>query len=130
ILQTSIHYKWQKADPLEYEVIKGNATRHRKCLTETENAFWQIAKGCGLGEKCRRQYIIGKYIVDFFFRESKLVVEIDGEYHFSKGQQYEDAIRQKWLEDLGYKVLRLTNEQILFDTENSIKTIKQYLSHE
>ena len=54
--------------------------------------FWNIAKSGGLGQKCRRQYIIGQYIVDFFFRQSMLIVEIDGGYHFTEEQQRKDTI--------------------------------------
>ena len=77
-----------------------------------------------LGQKCRRQYIIGQYIVDFFFRQSMLIVEIDGGYHFTEEQQRKDTIRQDWLEHMGYKVLRFTNEEVLFDTDRVIENIK------
>ena len=96
-------------------------------MTEAESAFWQIVKSSGLGEKCRRQYILGDYIVDFFFRKSMLIIEIDGGYHDTEEQQEKDSIRQEWLEQNGYTVLRFTNDQILFDTENSINIIKKHL---
>ena len=115
---------WMVADTMEYELLKENAKANRNNMTEAESAFWLLAKGSGLGEKCRRQYIIGEYIVDFFFRKSMLIVELDGGYHFTEEQQKEDAIRQYWLEHMGYKVLRFTNEQILFDTDNVISNIK------
>ena len=115
---------WMVADTMEYELLKENAKANRNNMTEAESAFWSLAKGSGLGEKCRRQYIIGEYIVDFFFRKSMLIVELDGGYHFTEEQQKEDAIRQDWLEHMGYKVLRFTNEQILFDTDNVISKIK------
>ena len=119
---------WMVADTMEYELLKENAKANRNNMTEAESAFWSLAKGSGLGEKCRRQYIIGEYIVDFFFRKSMLIVELDGGYHFTEEQQKEDAIRQDWLEHMGYKVLRFTNEQILFDTDNVIVEIKSHLS--
>ena len=115
---------WMVADTMEYRLLKENAKANRNNITEAESAFWSLAKGSGLGEKCRRQYIIGEYIVDFFFRKSMLIVELDGGYHFTEEQQKEDAIRQDWLEHMGYKVLRFTNEQILFDTESVISKIK------
>ena len=65
-----------------------------------------------------------KYIVDFFFRQSMLIVEIDGGYHFTEEQQRKDTIRQDWLEHMGYKVLRFTNEEVLFDTDRVIENIK------
>ena len=115
---------WMVADTMEYELLKENAKANRNNMTEAESAFWSLAKGSGLGEKCRRQYIIGEYIVDFFFRKSMLIVELDGGYHFTEEQQKEDAIRQDWLEHMGYKVLRFTNEEVLFDTDNVISKIK------
>ena len=119
--------KWQVADPLAYTILKENSKNNRRNLTTAETVFWKIAKSSGLGEKCRRQYIIGQYIVDFFFRKSKLIVELDGAYHFSDEQQKEDAIRQEWLEQMGYTVIRFTNEDILFNTENVITHIKSKL---
>ena len=120
--------QWQVADAVEYEQLKENAKRNRNHLTEAESAFWSVAKGCGLGEKCRRQYIIGNYIADFFFRNSMLIVEIDGGYHYTEEQMNADAIRQQWLEQQGYHVMRFTNEDILFDINNVIIKIKNQLS--
>ena len=115
---------WMVADTMEYGLLKENAKANRNNMTEAESAFWSLAKGSGLGEKCRRQYIIGEYIVDFFFRKSMLIVELDGGYHFTEEQQKEDAIRQSWLEHMGYNVLRFTNEEVLFNTESVISKIK------
>ncbi len=120
-------YKWQVADPLEYNLLKANAKENREKLTDAEAAFWQIAKGSGLGEKCRRQYVIDDYIVDFFFRNSMLIVEIDGGYHNTEEQQQKDTKRQDWLEQNGYKVLRFTNEQVLCDIDSVKLKIKQFL---
>ena len=118
---------WQVADPIEYKLLKENAKANRNDMTEAEAAFWQMAKGNGLGQKCRRQYIIGQYIVDFFFRQSMLIVELDGGYHFTEEQQQEDAIRQDWLEHIGYRIIRFTNEEVLFDTENVAMRVKENL---
>ena len=119
--------KWQTADAIEYELLKNHSKIKRCNQTEAESVFWQIAKGSGLGQKCRRQYIIGEYIVDFFFRKSMLIVEIDGGYHFTEEQQKEDITRQNWLEQKGYKVLRFTNEHVLYDTDNTINETKKHL---
>ena len=115
---------WQVADTIEYGLLKEHAKENRNNQTEAESTFWQLAKSNGLGEKCRRQYIIGQYIVDFFFRKSLLIVEIDGGYHFTEDQQKEDAIRQDWLEYMGYKVLRFTNDEVLYNTDRVIEKIK------
>lgn len=119
---------WQVADTIDYALLKENAKANRRNLTEAESIFWNIAKSSGLGQKCRRQYIIGQYIVDFFFRQSLVIVEIDGEYHFTEEQHREDVIRQKWLEQMGYKVIRFTNEEVLHNVESVIEIVKYHLS--
>lgn len=119
---------WQVADTIEYGLLKEHAKENRSNQTEAESTFWQLAKNNRLGEKCRRQYIIGQYIVDFFFRKSLLIVEIDGGYHFTEDQQKEDAIRQDWLEYMGYKVLRFTNDEVLYDTNRVIEKLKLNLN--
>lgn len=120
--------KWHTADVLNYDLLKGNAKANRINQTEAESVFWNIVRSNGLGQKCRRQYIIGQYIVDFFFRQSLLIVEIDGGYHFTEEQKEEDAIRQDWLEQMGYKILRFTNEEVLLDTDRVIEKIKLNLT--
>lgn len=119
--------KWMVADIMDYSLLKENAKSNRYNQTEAESVFWQMAKQNGFGEKCRRQYVIGQYIVDFFFRKSMLIVEIDGGYHSTEEQQEKDAVRQEWLESIGYRLLRFTNEQVLFDINNVIDTVKKNL---
>ena len=119
---------WMTADPTEYELLKENAKSNRKNMTEAESVFWSLVKGSALGQRCLRQHIIGDYIVDFLFRKSKIIVEIDGGYHFTEEQQKEDETRTEWLESKGYKVIRFTNERVLCDTDNVIKEVKKTLS--
>ena len=108
---------WMTADSMEYELLKENARGNR----------WSLVKGNLLGQRCLRQHIIGDYIVDFLFRKSKVIVEIDGGYHFTEKQQTDDAVRTDWLEQQGYKVIRFTNEQVLCDTDNVIEELKKSL---
>ena len=121
---------WMTADPMEYRLLKENAKSNRKSMTEAESVFWSLVKGGALGQRCLRQHIIGDYIVDFLFRKSRVVVEIDGGYHFTDEQQKKDAIRTEWLESKNFKVIRYTNEQILFDTNNTINELKVSLNRE
>ena len=115
--------QWMTADSMEYGLLKANAKSNRMNMTDAENVFWSLVKGNALGQRCLRQHIIGDYIVDFLFRKSKLIVEIDGGYH-TKGEQQElDAIRTEWLEGQGYHVIRFSNEQVLFDTERVMERL-------
>lgn len=115
------------ADPTEYGLLKENAKANRKSMTEAESVFWSLVKGSALGQRCLRQHVIGDYIVDFLFRRSKVVVEIDGGYHFTAEQQKDDAQRTEWLENKGYKVIRFTNKQVLFETDKVIEELKKSL---
>ena len=119
--------KWMTADPLEYELLKENAKKNRQNATEAESVFWSMVKASALGQRCIRQHIIGDYIVDFLFRRSRLIVEIDGGYHFTDEQQLYDTIRQEWLENQGFKDIRFTNQEVLFNPDYVITKIKQTL---
>ncbi len=50
---------------------------------------------------------IGPYYADFCWEKLKLIVEIDGNYHYSDEQQEKDQRREQSLKELGYRVLRL-----------------------
>ena len=116
--------QWMTADSMEYGLLKANAKSNRMNMTDAESVFWSLVKGNALGQRCLRQHIIGDYIVDFLFRKSKLVVEIDGGYHTTEEQQELDVIRTEWLEGQGYHVIRFSNEQVLFDTEMVMEGVK------
>ena len=72
--------------------------------------------------------MIGRYIVDFFFRKSMLIVELDGGYHNEPEQKELDKNRQEWLCQMGYKVIRFTNDEVLCDADNVIKKVKQFIN--
>ena len=59
-----------------------------------------------------RQKVIGNYIVDFYIATSRIVIEIDGSQHYSDEGIVKDAKRDKYLNNLGIKVLRYTNLDI------------------
>lgn len=122
--------QWMNADPMEYGLLKENAKSNRRNMTEAESAFWSLVKGKALGERCLRQHIIGDYIVDFLFRKSKLIVEIDGEYHETQNQKESDLYRTNELERWGFHVLRFTNKQVLFNTNEVIDLLKVSLNRE
>ena len=73
-----------------------------------------------------RQYVIGDYVVDFACIDDGLIIEVDGGYHFIGDQPVEDAIRQRYIEQNGFHVMRFTNEEVLFDVENVLTQIEQF----
>lgn len=48
-------------------------------------------------------------IVDFYLPKRKLVIEVDGGYHFSDEMRKKDYARDKYLESRGFKTLRISN---------------------
>ena len=119
--------KFKTAHPFNYEILKENAKENRKHQTEAEAALWEVLRANQLGEKFRRQHIIGDFIVDFVALNSKLIIEVDGAYHNDAEQMEADKLRSDFLNEAGFKVLRFTNEQVLQDTDNTIKEIKANL---
>jgi len=105
-----------------------NAQRLRSEMTEAENTLWlRLCKKQLLGQRFRRQHPMANYIADFYCHKAKLVVEVDGLYHSSTEQLQYDLIRTSELNDLGIKVLRFTNHEVLHDIEEVIQVIKQNL---
>ena len=105
-----------------------NATREkRKKLsslpTKAEYVLWQELRKEKTGFRFRRQVSIGAFIVDFYCHELKLIIEIDGPIH--ENQKEYDYIRENYLKNSGYKVIRFTNEEVLFYRENTILKIKE-----
>lgn len=115
------------ADPMYYGMLKAFAKENRENMTEAENVLWSMIRGNALGQKFRRQYIIGDFIVDFICLEEKLIIEVDGGYHSEPRQIEDDALRQQWLEERGFRVIRFTNEEVEFDSDNVCKQIKRHL---
>ena len=79
-------------------------------MTEGERKLWALLRRKRLsGFRFRRQQPIGPYIADFFCPSAKLVIEIDGGGHAHEVQTGHDALRTRWLEANGYRVLRFWN---------------------
>ena len=57
-----------------------------------------------------------------------LVVEMDGKYHSEPEQIEWDKIRENRLCQLGFRILRITNEELFVSTEAAIEKIKQELN--
>ncbi|MFY0606102.1 MAG: DUF559 domain-containing protein [Cyclobacteriaceae bacterium] len=79
----------------------------RSNSTLSEVLFWQeLRAGTIRGYKFNRQKPLGRYIVDFYCKKLKLVIEIDGGNHHHPEAMVRDDIRQKALEELGLSFLR------------------------
>ena len=120
--------RYRTASPLTYDLLKAHAKEMKQHPTEAENALWEMLRGKKLGDKFRRQHVIADFIVDFICLQKQLVVEVDGGYHNEEEQQEADKLREQILKDLGYEVLRFTNEEVLADTEAVVDRIRESLT--
>lgn len=80
------------------------------------------------GAKFRRQGRIGSYIVDFVCLEARLAVEIDGPLHERPDQKQKDALRRRWLEQEGYRVIRFTTRECYHDIDRVMTAIAAALA--
>ena len=80
------------------------------------------------GLQFNRQFAIKNYIVDFICRKLKLIIEVDGSSHQHKTDK--DEIRDVELEKLGYRIIRISEREVLNDLKNVIRTIEVNLSIE
>ena len=93
-----------------------------------EQLLWNEIRNKKLGYKFRRQYSIGKFIVDFYSPEVKLVIEVDGDSHFYHSNSQElDTKRQGYIELLGLKVIRFTNYEIYQNLRGVVMVIINHL---
>ncbi len=97
----------------------------RNNRTEPERLLWNRLKGSQLGVKFRRQMGIGNFIVDFYCPERHLVIELDGDSHFTEAGKANDAERDAFLHANKIRVLRFTNAQV---TENMDGVLAKILS--
>lgn len=112
--------------PDKYGLLKEFARENRRNQTLAESVLWEYIRGEALSVKFLRQHIIGDYIVDFLARSEGLIIEMDGAYHAERQQMEDDVVRTEFLQGLGYRVLRFTNEQVLYDINLVIQQIKDY----
>ena len=73
------------------------------------------------GLKFRRQQPLGPYVADFFCASARVVIELDGRSH--TGQEVQDKERQRYLEEMGFKVIRFTNDRVLANLAGVVEAI-------
>ncbi len=120
---------YRTADPILYNRLKEFAKEQRFQPTEAERVMWILLRNKKLeGFKFRRQHIIGQYIADFVCLKKRLIIEIDGKIHQLPENKEADNIRTEWLEKIGFKVIRFTNEEVLANTNETLDIILQELN--
>ena len=102
-------------------LVRHRAKRLRLDPTRAERELWDCLRDRRLDRwKWRRQVVVGPFIVDFLFRDARLIVEIDG---FQHAESLSDQRRTEWLNANGYSVLRFWNQEIVRERRSVLETI-------
>jgi very-short-patch-repair endonuclease len=108
--------------------LKQPARILRKNLTDAEQKLWSKLRRKQLdGFIFYRQKVIGRYIVDFYCHQARLVVEVDGGQHFTNPGVMKDCRRDSYLNSLGLNVLRFNNIDVLKNCDGVVSNIMEYL---
>lgn len=98
-----------------------------RCMTPIELNLWSELRFLGL--TYYPEYPIGKYFVDFGNPIKKVVIEADGKEYHTKQYEIKDQVRQKEIESLGWKVIRVKGKETYQDNLAKLlaKRMKNYL---
>jgi len=94
-------------------------------MTDGERKLWSELKEFRrwYGVHVRKQAPIGPYVVDFAIHEQKLVIEVDGEHHFTAEGLVRDVRRDAWLKSIGYRVLRFNTGDLSESFDGCVQEI-------
>ena len=106
--------------------LQERARELRRNMTPAEKILWGRLRHNRLnGLQFRREQIISPYIVDFYCHAKALVVEVDGDIHDL--QQEEDARREKVLSEMGLRIVRFRNDEMVRELSTVVPKIKACL---
>jgi very-short-patch-repair endonuclease len=101
----------------------------RRNATDAEDALWRWLRDRSVTKtKFRRQHPIGPYIVDFYYHEQRLAVEVDGGQHAEPDVAARDERRTAYIEAAGVRVLRFNNLDVLQNVDGVMAAILDALS--
>lgn len=108
--------------------LKELARQLRNKSTKSEAKLWQYLKGKKVKDySFHRQKPLLNYIVDFYCYELQLVIELDGYSHQLEEIKQKDFKKQNELENLGLKVMRFSDNQVMENIENVLRAIEGYI---
>jgi very-short-patch-repair endonuclease len=108
--------------------LKYLARELRKNMTDAERLLWSKVRKKQLNSyQFYRQKNVGNYIVDFYCPAGKLIIELDGGQHYTKEGMKKDDMRDRYLDSLGFTVLRFSDREVLNNLEGVIEKIYDHL---
>ena len=97
----------------------------RRNMTEGERKLWSELREFRrlYGVHVRKQVPIGPYIADFAIHSKDLIIEVDGEHHFTSGGMARDQKRDSWFASQGYKTIRMTTGELSESFDGCVEEI-------
>jgi very-short-patch-repair endonuclease len=80
-------------------------------MTDAETILWSRLRSWP-HVRFRRQHPVGPYIADFACVPAMLVIEVDGATHGSDAERARDAVRDRYLQKRGWRVVRVWNHDV------------------
>ena len=104
------------------EDLQDHARTLRKEMTKEERRLWyHCLRECPV--KFYRQRVVGTYILDFYSASARLAIELDGSQHYEPSGQAYDANRTACLNELGIRVLRFSNADVMLRFESVCEAV-------
>jgi len=101
----------------------------RKNMTLAELILWKRLKDRKMfNTKFRKQHPVYIFIVDFYCHEYKLVIEVDGDVHNNEKSSEYDLGRTAELIKFGIRVIRFTNEEMIYNIDSVVAKIHQTIT--
>lgn len=95
-------------------------------MTKAEKWLWKLIRGKQVdGLRFRRQHPVSTFILDFYCHDIRLAIEVDGKIHEDPCQIEYDKGREHELTQLGIRVIRFTNEDVLLRTDEVLDQIRK-----
>jgi very-short-patch-repair endonuclease len=106
--------------------LKQRAKAMRANPTPAEQKLWLALRANRLdGSQFTRQTVIDRYIVDFASKAAGLVIEVDGDTHSAQASY--DSARTERLAELGFKVMRFGNGDVMNNLDGVLMVIEAAL---
>ena len=112
------------------EEQRTRARKLRRTPTQPEIRMWRLLYPFRTdGYHFRKQVPIGRYIADIACHHAKVVIELDGDTHFTEEGMRHDAVRDAFLQRNGYAVLRFTNDDVWHNADGVYTVVANALKH-
>lgn len=112
----------RRSKPRPSPHAQGAVKKLRREMTFPERLLWSRLRAGRLHHlRFRRQHPMGRYVVDFYCASANLIIELDGHSH--DGRLAEDQQREQELIAMGYRVFRVTHNDVIRNLDGVVEAI-------